>query len=395
MQLNDWLDAVRAEDELGLLKEKPHSTAPTADEHLRSKFKEINDFITDNGREPAADMSNAPEFMLNQRLQAIRNDDEQCGQLQGDDVHDLLPEPMVIESLDDIFLGDDLGLLDTGENDIFNLRHVSKERKDAEQIARRKRCEDFDAYADRLKQVQKEIVDGKRLMRMFTDKGEALVAGQYYVMHGLLLYLESIDISSEEKTVEGKRFRKDGRTRCIFENGTESTMLYRSLAKELYKGGKIVSESNEALNEEFYKNFQGVEDGDKETGYIYILQSLSSDPDIASISNLYKIGYATNSVEQRIANAENEPTYLMASVYHVSSYQCFNMNIQKFESLLHSFFGMACLDIEISDGKGGVFKPREWFVAPFATIEMAIGLLISGDIVNYKYDVTSGKAIKK
>ena len=44
--------------------------------------------------------------------------------------------------------------------------------------------------------------------------------GNFYVLNGLVVYLADIIFTSEAKTVDGKRFRKDGRTRTIFENGT-------------------------------------------------------------------------------------------------------------------------------------------------------------------------------
>lgn len=49
----------------------------------------------------------------------------------------------------------------------------------------------------------------------------------------------------------GLRNRADGRTRCIFENGTESNMLYRSAAKALYANGKVVTKNIDKVNEEF------------------------------------------------------------------------------------------------------------------------------------------------
>jgi len=114
----------------------------------------------------------------------------------------------------------------------------------------------------------------------------------------------------------------------------------------------LLPKSDDALD-----SILGIQDDDQLTGYIYILQSLSNNPDISAISNLYKIGYATTSVEKRIANAANEPTYLMAPVHHVSSYKCINMNAQKFESLLHTFFGKACLDIEVAGVDGKMCRP--------------------------------------
>ena len=39
--------------------------------------------------------------------------------------------------------------------------------------------------------------------------------------------------------------------------------------------------------------------------------------------------------------------------------------------------------------------PREWFIVPLKAIEQAITLLISGDIVNYRYDKENEVIIKK
>ena len=85
----------------------------------------------------------------------------------------------------------------------------------------------------------------------------------------------------------------------------------------------------------------------------------------------------------------------MAPVHHVSSYKCFNMNAQKFENLLHTFFGKSCLDIEVADSDGKMCKPREWFIAPLKAIEMAIQLLINGEIVHYRYDLATEQVVER
>jgi hypothetical protein len=170
-------------------------------------------------------------------------------------------------------------------------------------------------------------------------------------------------------------------------------MLLRSLATELYKdetGRRILPKFENALD-----GMLGIHEDDQASGFIYILQSLSANPDVGNINNLYKIGYATTSVEKRIANAQNEPTYLMAPVHHLASYKCFNMNSTKFENLIHTFFGSACLDIEVADSDGRMCKPREWFIAPLPAIEMAIQVLINGEFVNYCYDVISEHVVEK
>lgn len=292
-----------------------------------------------------------------------------------------------IKSLEDIFNDDDLGLLDDGKDGgIFKIKHVPVQRAATDEVAKRKRCKDFDQFEHLFKNVHRELREGKRKLLPFNDKGYQLVEGNYYVLNGLLAYLADINFTSEAKTVDGKRFRKDGRTRTIFENGTESTMLYRSLAKALYKDGRIVSETNEQENSNFYTNFGGITEDDTSTGYIYILKSLSKDPRIQALDHLYKIGFSTTKVEKRIANAKKEATYLMADVEIIAEYQVFNINPQKFEYYLHAFFGESCLDLLVADKDGKNHQPKEWFVAPLNVIQQAVELLVNGQILNYQYN---------
>ncbi|MFW1942754.1 GIY-YIG nuclease family protein [Acinetobacter guillouiae] len=292
-----------------------------------------------------------------------------------------------IKSLEDIFNDDDLGLLDDGKDgDIFKIKHVPVQRAAADEVAKRKRCKDFDQFEHLFKNVHRELREGKRKLLPFNDKGYQLVEGNYYILNGLIAYLADINFISEAKTVDGKRFRKDGRTRTIFENCTESTMLYRSLAKALYKDGRIVSETNKQENSNFYTNFGGITDDDTSTGYIYILKSKSTDPRIQSYDHLYKIGFATTTVDKRIANAKKEPTYLMADVEVIAEYQAFNINPQKFEYYLHAFFGESCLDLLVADKDGKNHQPKEWFIAPIQVIQQAVELLVNGQIINYQYN---------
>jgi hypothetical protein len=138
-----------------------------------------------------------------------------------------------------------------------------------------------------------------------------------------------------------------------------------------------------------------IEDGDSETGYVYVLRSLSDNPRIVNTKNLFKIGFSTTSVEDRIKNAEQDPTYLMAPVAIVATYRCFNMNPQRFERLVHRFFSESCLDVEITDKSGNKYTPKEWFVAPIVVIEKVIELIISGEIVNYVYSKADQSILRK
>ncbi|MES2966539.1 MAG: GIY-YIG nuclease family protein [Patescibacteria group bacterium] len=138
-----------------------------------------------------------------------------------------------------------------------------------------------------------------------------------------------------------------------------------------------------------------IDNEDSETGYIYVLKSQSNNPRIATTKNLFKVGFSTSSVEERIKNAEQDPTYMMAPVSIVATYRCFNMNPQRFERLIHRFFNEVCLDVEITDSNGKNYLPKEWFIAPISVIDKAIDLIIKGEVVNYIYDNVQKKIIKK
>lgn len=49
-------------------------------------------------------------------------------------------------------------------------------------------------------------------------------------------------------------------------------------------------------------------------------------------------------------------------------------------------FATACLDIEFEAKNNLRVNPREWFIVPRNVIEEAIQLIVSGEIVNYRFD---------
>ena len=204
----------------------------------------------------------------------------------------------------------------------------------------------------------------------------------------MVFLLEEINILRQEYYREdGTRVREDGRTRCIFENATESNMLKRSVERILYANGKAITENADKVAEELNQRANDITKNDKETGFIYVLKSRSEKPAIRDIENLYKIGFSKGSVEERIKNAKEESTYLMAEVRIIQTYQCYNMNPQKLEQLLHNFFGLTCLNVDIFDSEDNRYTPREWFIAPLPIIEQAVEMIISGRIVGYRYDM--------
>lgn len=371
------LDEILADDPLGLLSEpKVRTKSLNEDDRLVGSFEEINAFIQNYGHEPQKS-TNMTERTLFSRLQGIRENPEKIAALKPYDRFNILQE-VEINSIDDILNDDAFGLLGGDDSDdIFTLKHIPKQKETTmpDYVASRKPCKEFDKYEHLFTKVQEELKTGIRKVVKFQNE-QQIKKGYYFILKGVLLYVA--DVGEPIKT-SGKT---NARLKLIFENGTESDMLLRSLSAELYKHGKRVSEYDETNLEGLYE----VNEKDEKSGYIYILESKSEDEKIASIKNLYKIGYSTIPVKERIKNAATEPTYLMAQVRIISVYETYNMNTQKFEQLIHRFFGKVCLNIDIYGDDGKRYTPREWFIAPLNVIEQAIEFIITGEIVNYRYD---------
>lgn len=397
MDKQSVLDEIFGNDPFGLLNIKPTNTsARNADERLLTSFEELNTFFEKNNREPKQG-GGVQEHQLYARLKSLRESPTKMEMLKSHDRFGLLIyEAKEINSLDDILADDMLGLLDDDSEGLFDLKHVKDidERASTDFVARRKPCKDFDQFEQLLKDVQKDLANGKRKLVEF--KMGNLRENTFYVHNGVLFLLKEINISKKDHyRADGTRVREDGRTRCIFENGTESNMLKRSVEKLLYANGKTVSENADRVADTFIEKFSNINENDQESGYIYILKSKSEKPEIKAIQNLYKIGFSTVEVEERIKNASQEPTYLMADVRIIMTFKCYNMNTHKLEQLLHTFFGKACLSIDIFDKNGNRHTPREWFIAPLKIIEQAIELIISGNIINYRYDSENEEILKR
>ncbi|PWK28948.1 T5orf172 domain-containing protein [Arcicella aurantiaca] len=398
MDKNRILDEIFSNDPFEMLNIKPTSSGTRNDEErLFSSFQPIVDFYQKNNREPLPVSEDIQEYQLFSRLKSIRENPSKMEILKKYDTYGFLTTKNVeINSIDDIFNDDSFGLLENDNLGLFDFKHINapdKDRAETDFVARRKPCKDFNKYEQRLRDVQNDLKIGKRKLVDFNQGN--LREGAFYIHNGVLFLLEKINISFKEHYREdGTRVREDGRTRCIFENGTESNMLKRSVEKILYANGKVVTENADEVAESFVNKVNNITEQDQAFGYIYVLKSKSSNQEIKQINNLYKIGYSKITVEERIKNAKEEPTYLMADVSILQTYKCYNINPQKLEQLLHIFFGKACLDIDIFDKNGNRHTPREWFIAPLHIIESAIEMIISGEILKYKYDIKNQEIIE-
>lgn len=258
--------------------------------------------------------------------------------------------------------------------------HVKAKREKAEYVAQRVVCEDFYKYEPLFKKVHAELKAGKRSLVKYNVK--ALKEKTFYIVSGVMVYLESIMLDEDTK-----RHHPDGRTHLIYENGMESDIKVHSLAKNVYSDGFVVTECKDTDQQAFDSSFN-ITDEDKQTGWIYVLKSLSTHEDIAREKDLFKIGYSTVPVQERIKNCEYEPTYLMDQVEVVATWKTYNMNTQKFEALLHQFLSAVRYRVKVYDMAGEPHDPQEWFIVPLPIIKTIVNYIISGDIVNYKYNAT-------
>ena len=372
------------EDSLGLLKSAPRRQAVTADDRLLAGFHEISDFVRANGREPSRSPTDMTEAKLAMRLQAIRTNDDQASVLRGVDALGLLgqpsPPPQVFiseeppASIGDALQCDPFGLLDDAQA-VYELTHVPAAPVMPEEIAKRKPAVDFGSFEELFKSCHAELRAGTRKLLPFRNPSE-IETGKFFVLNGLLLYVAEIGEAESSKSNKGN----NPRTRCIFENGTEADLLVLSLGRNLYKDGRRVTEPNDLTLQRM-----GLQP-DTKMGHIYVLRSLSDDPQLAPFTSVYKIGFTTQAVEERLAGADADPTFLGAPVEQVAVYTLPAVAAQEVEYLLHAFFDAARLDIWFEREGKLVTEANEWFDVPLQAVNEAIELINAEAIGSYEYD---------
>lgn len=360
-----------------LFKPKEKIRIATSKDRLEESFEQITDFVNKNGRLPDKDADDLKEAGLGMRLASIRIDKEKINQLKDYDELGLLEIEKAPESLEELFVKEE-NLFNKNIFDVDSLPNKGRNEKNIGEIAERKKVVGFDKYQNMFIEKQNGLKFGKYKLTRFTTVTE-IKLHSFYITDGIMCYIDEI---GQQKEVFG---RQKERLRVIFENGTESNIYLRSLSSQLYKDGYIVDE-----------NIDNIEDEDTAVGYIYILKSLSNDPIITTIKDLYKIGVTTDNVENRIKNAENDPTYLMSPVKIVANYKLTgDYQPIKVESLIHRFFADAKIDLEIFDKSGQKYIPDEWYSVPLGTVEEMIDRINDRSIVGYHYDLNTQQIKRK
>jgi hypothetical protein len=364
---------------------------PPREERIIAGFEEIQRFVEKHGRAP----QHGEHRDIFERLYAVRLDrlraQKDCRTLLTPlDTQGLLGEAEPIEEApptidDDELLAElDEGL---GEEDITALRHVpsSAERRVADEVATRTKCEDFGRFKPLFETVRSEVEKGVRQTRPFEAKAE-IRPGAWFILGGQMAY-----VAEAGETFTNAQGRTDARLRVIFDNGTESNMLMRSLQRAL-NGDEAGRRITEPVAGPLFADH--ATEGDQASGTIYVLRSKSDHPLVAANRELvHKIGVTNLDVKQRIAGARLQPTFLMADVDIVARYKLFNINRTRFESLIHRIFQSARLDIEVKDRFGNPVVPSEWFLVPLFAIEEAVQRIKDGTISSFVYDPKEARLV--
>jgi hypothetical protein len=358
------------------------------EQRIIAGFEEIERFVEEHGRAPQhGEGRDIFERLYAVRLDRMRDSPECRAVLKDLDKRGLLDvksrgstEPAEHEPTDDELLAA-LGVEATPENDITRLVHVRsrEEIKAAEEIARRAPCRDFDQFKPAFEKVQHELQIGERRTIKYGGETTAIKKGYFFILEGQTLLVADV---GEEFVSEYER--KNRRLRVIYDNGTESEPLLRSLQRALYEDKTSRRITEPGVGPLFADN---EEEDDLATGYVYVFRSKSDNPYVAQHRDvIHKIGVTGGDVKARVANARKDPTYLLADVEIVATYKLANINRNALEALLHKVFRRAQLELELKDRFGSQVEPREWFLVPLAAIDEAIQKLKEGTISNFRYD---------
>ncbi len=393
-------DVSELKSDLALLGELGVDTTPEKkvarsprEERIIAGFEEIQRFVEQQDRLPVHGEDNDIfERLYATRLDRVRQQPECWELLQSLDHQGLLGNAYkqaetVIDELDDDELLAQLGVPKPSEGDVTHLRHVKSraEIRAAEEIANRTSCKEFDKFKPIFEAVQTELDSGVRETGPFKKQAD-IQEGDFFILYGQKAYVAEV---GEEFLAE--HGRPDSRLRVVYDNGTESDILLRSLQRALNKDktGRRISDSS------IGPLFSGMmESEDLASGTIYVLRSKSDHPVIDKNREIiHKIGVTSGNVERRIANAKLDPTFLMADVEIAATYELYNINRSKLEKIIHKFFEAARLDIEINDRFGHPVVPREWFLVPLFVIDEMVEKVKDRTIGEYMYDMKSAALV--
>lgn len=387
--------------DLELLAELGVETAPEPvrkltplQERIIAGFEDIQRFVKEHGRLPRhGEDHDIFERLYAVRLERLRAHPEAQELLASMDPGGIFnaAEPVGKPSseLDDTTLLAELGIQPGSEDDVTKLRHVSSraEKRAAEEVANREKCEDFAEFKPLFEAVQADLKAGSRQAKALGNSEVTLAEiqpGNFFIVGGQLAY-----IAASTDAFVTQYERADRRVRVIYDNATEATVLSRSFQKSLYRDETARRVSEQSVGP-LFGNI--AEPDDLQSGTIYVLRSKSWHPYVDEHRDLiHKIGVTGQPVISRIANARNDPTFLLSDVEIVAEYKLYNINRSKLEQLIHRALGPARLDLSAGDRFGKTVQPREWFLVPLPIINELVSRISDGSITRVEYNPSTVK----
>lgn len=397
-------------DDLGLLEVRlrARATRSTEEEKTAAAIREVNAFFVRTGRLPDPDGDDHDDMRLGVIWAKVRSRTDLDSFLDvgphgllsaAPDAPELPPKAPVRDwreepdadeipaSLDEIFGDDDLDV----SGALTELRHVTpaEDRLVPDHRAEFYPCHDFKRFQDLFARMQAAIDTGEREVRPISVNEELRVnEGSFFIRKGLLTYV------AEKAEMTARAGKRDHRLRIIFSNGTESDPLLSSFRKAL---------ADDPTARAIHRHGIGPVDPEWQddlidlTGTVYVVRSRSTDPAIAEVRNiLLKIGVTTQDVQRRIADARNDPTFLLAPVEIVATYDLVNLSWRKVEQLLHRFFETARpRELWITDRFGRKIYPREWFHVLPDHVSQAVQAIRDGTLHLYRYDPARQMIVRK
>jgi len=359
------------------------------EERIIAGFEEIQQFVKKHGHAPQhGEGKDIFERIYAMRLDRLRSLEECRSLLMPLDTQGLLSQSDVVREAEPEYLSDaELAAELGGPSSLTELRHVRPlaEREAPDEIAQREKCKDFEKFEPLLRKTERELKSGVRKTIRF-GQDAAIQAGNFFILSGQLVYIA--EVGEEIKAPNGAN---DARLRAIYSNGTESNLLRRSLQRALYKDETGRRLTDPDLGPLFGDSHS---EEDQESGTIYVLRSRSTHPFVAEHRELiHKIGVTGGKVENRIANAVNESTYLLAEVDVVATYKLVGINRAKLENLIHRIFTPAQIDLTLQDRFGKPVQPKEWFLVPLAVIDEAVQRIRDGSITRMVYDPKAARLV--
>lgn len=309
-------------------------------------IQRINSFMDETGAEPVSEPGHSVrERMLANELAGLR---ASKGVLEGLAPYDkrnlVFSGASVADPLDDPLLSDGF--------DIFDVRDELRPMARPDFVADRRPCPDFERFEPMFERIRNAVEDGTRKPQSFRQ--ERVELGEFFVLKSQLVYVA--DLRDEHR----RNSKPDARLRVIFDNGTESNLLMSSLVRRLYED----KDARRIGTADAGPLFSGAR-----TGFVYVLRSLSDRPEV---QGLLKVGTTSGAVEDRIAHAETQSTFLFAPVLILETYELVGHSAREAEQRIHRALRPYHIALRVTGPDGRSFSSVEWFRATPDLVERAI-----------------------